>query len=289
MQKYDMYKYYDSMLKRLSNGYTTATGKIRTIEELEKMFYRQYDTRVILSGRYVVVTRYKAIGYVRRYDDHTGEVIKVYSYDTKNMKDKYVRWAFSNEYMLKTFVTLTFSEIDDFDDVTNAYRLWVKQIKMEHPDFSFIKVLERGHKGMKKLHYHLLTSLSIDDLIFKKADTNKENQYNVTNWDYGFSLASEVKDYIDFRKKIYYMVKYFDDVIFPGKRNMSRSNNLNRPKVFYYDSRFDERKINTFVKNAELVLVNNYNDYFGSPIESSEYRLIGRNKGENLEIIDESD
>lgn len=283
MQKYNMYKYYDSMLRRLSqknnDQYTTKTGRIRTIEELEKLFYRQYDTRVVLSGRYVVITRYKGIGYVRRFDDHTGKVIKVYSYDTKNMKDKYVRWAFSNEDVLKTFITLTFSIIDDFDGVTDAYRSWVKQIKQDHPDFNFIKVLERGHKGMKKLHYHLLTSLSINDPIFKKADTKVENQYNLTNWEYGFSLAVEIKDHIEFRKKAYYMVKYFDDVIFPGKRNMSRSNSLSKPKVFYYDSRFDERKINKFIKRAKLVFVNNYNDYFGLPIETMEYRLIGRNEG----------
>ena len=53
MQKYDMYKYYDSMLRRISksrvNPYKTDDGRILTIAELEKIFYREYDTRVILS------------------------------------------------------------------------------------------------------------------------------------------------------------------------------------------------------------------------------------------------
>ncbi len=281
MQKYDIYKYYDSMLRRISknrvNPYETDDGRILTIAELEKIFYREYDTRVILSGRYVVVTRYSGIGYVRRYDARTGEVIKVYSYDTKNMRDKYVRLAFSNEAILKTFVTLTFSRINDFEGVSNAFRSWVKLVRQDHQDFEFIKVLEKGHKGDKKVHYHLFTSLSIDDPIFKKADTRSDNQYNVVNWEYGFSLASKIKDYIEFRKKAYYIVKCFDVPVFPNKRNMSQSKMLNKPKVFYYDSRFDERKIQSFIKKAELVLVKDYNDPFGSHIESSEYRLPSRN------------
>lgn len=278
MQKYDMYRYYDSMLRRiLNNSYITDNGRIMTIAELDEMFYREYDTRVILSGRYVVVTRYQGIGYVKRFDSRTGEVLKVYSYETKNMRDKYVRLAFSNEDTLKTFVTLTFSSINDFDGVSNSFRSWVKVVRQDHQSFEFIKILEKGHKGDNKVHYHLLTSLSIDDPIFKKADTKKDNQYNVINWEYGFSLASEIRNSIEFRKKVYYMVKYFDVTVFPGKRNMSQSKNLNKPKVFYYDSRFDERKIQTFIKGAELVLVNDYNDPFGSHIESSEYRLVGMN------------
>lgn len=278
MQKYDIYKYYDSMLRRkFNNSYEDDDGRTLTIAEIDKMLYRQYDTRVILSGSYVVVTRYKSIGYVRRFDIRTGEVIKVYSYDTKNMRDKYVRLAFSNEDILKTFVTLTFSDIDDFEGVASAFRSWVKLVRQDHHSFEFIKVLEKGHKGNKKVHYHLLTSLSIDDPIFKKADTKNDNQYNVINWEYGFSLASNIKDYIEFRKKAYYIVKYFDVPVFSNKRNMSQSKLLKKPKVFYYDSRFDEQKINRFIKKAELVGVNSYNDYFGSPIETMEYRLIGRN------------
>ena len=80
MQKDDMYKYYDSMLRRiLNNSYVTDNGRIMTIAELDKMFYREYDTRVILSGRYVVVTRYQGIGYVKRFDCRTGVVLIVYS------------------------------------------------------------------------------------------------------------------------------------------------------------------------------------------------------------------
>lgn len=280
MQKYDMYKYYDSMLRRiLNNSYVTDTGRTLTVAEIDKMFYRQYDTRVVLSGRYVLVTRYQGIGYVRRFDSRTGDVIKVYSYDTKNMKDKYIRLAFANEDTLRTFVTLTFSEVNDFEGVSNSFRSWVKLVRQDHQFFEFIKILERGHKGDNKVHYHLLTSLSIDDPIFKKADTENDNQYNVVNWEYGLSLASGIKDPIVFSKEVHYIVKDLDVPVFPGKRNMSQSKNLNKPKVFYYDSRFDERKIQTFIKGAELVQVNDYNDPFGSYIESSEYRLIDKNNG----------
>lgn len=280
MQKYDMYRYYDSMLRRIlsnkGNPYITDTGRTLTISEIDKLFYREYDTRVILSGRYVVVTRYSGIGYVRRFDNRTGEVLRVYSYDTKNMRDKYVRLAFANEGTLKTFITLTFANTKDFEGVSNAFQSWVKTVRQDHQAFEFIKVLEKGHKGDNKVHYHLLTSLSINDPIFKKADTKNDNQYNVVTWNYGFSLVSEIRDHIEFRKKAYYIVKYFDVPVFPNKRNMSQSKNLKKPKVFYYDSRFDKRKIQSFIKKAELVLVNDYNDPFGSYIESSEYRLISK-------------
>ena len=39
MQKYDMYKYYDSMLRRiLNNSYVTDTGRTLTVAEIDKMF-----------------------------------------------------------------------------------------------------------------------------------------------------------------------------------------------------------------------------------------------------------
>ena len=284
MQKYDMYQYYDSLLRRILNNkenpYMNDDGIPLTISEIDKMFYREYDTRIILSGRYVVVTRYRGIGYVRRFDSQTGELLKVYSYDTKNMRDKYVRLAFSNEDKLKTFITLTFKDVKDFEGVSNAFRKWVKTVREEHQDFEFIKVLGRGHKGDNKAHYHLLTSLSIDDPIFKKANTKNDNEYNVITWNYGFSLASEIKSHVEFRKKAFYIAKHFDFPTFAGKRNMSKSRNLNKPKVFYYDSRFDERKIKSFIKRAKLVTVKDYNDPFGSHIESSEYRLPSKSDEE---------
>lgn len=284
MQKYDMYRYYDSMLRRIlsnkGNPYITDTGRTLTISEIDKLFYREYDTRVILSGRYVVVTRYSGIGYVRRFDNRTGEVLRVYSYDTKNMRDKYVRLAFANEGILKTFITLTFADTKDFEGVSNAFQSWVKTVRQDHQAFEFIKVLQKGHKGDKKVHYHLLTSLSIDDPIFKKANTKNDNEYNVITWNYGFSLASEIKSHVEFRKKAFYIAKHFDFPTFAGKRNMSKSRNLNKPKVFYYDSRFDERKIKSFIKRAKLVTVKDYNDPFGSHIESSEYRLPSKSDEE---------
>lgn len=278
MSKYDMYKYYDGMLRRISsnrvNPYLTEDGQYLTISEIDKLLYREYDTKVILSGRYVVVTQYSGFGYVKRFDNRTGEVIKVYSYDTKNMRDKYIRLAFSNEERFKTFITLTFSEVKGFEEIAKAFRTWVNLIRTEYSSFEFIKVLERGHKGDNKVHYHLLTSLSINDSIFRKADTKKDNQYNVSNWEYGYSLASEIKDSVEYRKKAFYIVKYCDTPVFPNKRNMSQSRNLDKPKVFYFDSRFDKRKVQSFIKGAELIWVNDYNDPFGSNIESSEYRII---------------
>lgn len=197
MNKYDIYKYYDIMLRRIShsksNPYVGDNGRIMTIDELDKLFYKSYDTRVILSGKYVVITKYKGLSTIRKINIRTGEVIKIYSYDTKNMRDKYLRYAYSNEDILKTFVTLTFKETTDFEGVTKAFNVWCKDVKKTHPDFKFIKVLQRGHKGEKRPHFHLLTSLDIDDPILKIADSKKNNQYNLVNWNYGYSLVSRIK------------------------------------------------------------------------------------------------
>lgn len=278
MSKYDLYKYYDIMLRKLShskaNLYVSERGEIKKIDDIQKQLYREYDTRVILSGKNVVITKYAHIGCVRKYDINTGELIKIYSYDTRNMKDKYLRLIYANENHLSTFVTLTFSELTEFEDVIKAYKAWLKDTKRTHRDMKYIKIFEKGKSKHKKVHLHLLVSIKIEDPIFKKANTDNDNQYNVTNWNYGFSLAYRVNGSTDFRKIAFYLVKDFNREVFPGKRNMSKSNSLNKPKVFYYDSRVDQRKINTFIKKAELVNTSRYNDFFGSSIESNEYMLI---------------
>lgn len=266
------------MLRKLSHSktslYVSEVGDIKKIDDIQKQLYREYDTRVILSGRNVVITKYNHIGCVRKYDINTGEIIKVYPYDTRNMKDKYLRMIYANQNDLSTFVTLTFSELTEFEDVTKAYKSWLKDTKDTHKDMKYIKVFEKGKSKHKKVHLHLLISIEVEDAIFKKANTDNDNQYNVTNWNYGFSLAYEVKGTTDFRKIAFYLVKGFDQEVFPSKRNMSKSNSLSKPKVFYYDSRVDQRKINTFIKKAELVNTSKYNDFFGSSIESNEYMLV---------------
>ena len=266
------------MLRKLShskaNLYVSKRGEIKKIDDIQKQLYREYDTRVILSGKNVVITKYDHIGCVKKYDINTGELIKIYSYDTRNMKDKYLRLIYANENHLSTFVTLTFSELTEFEDVTKAYKAWLKDTKSTHRGMKYIKIFEKGKSKHKKVHLHLLVSIKIEDPIFKKANTDNDNQYNVTNWDYGFSLAYRINGSTDFRKIAFYLVKDFNREVFLGKRNMSKSNSLNKPKVFYYDSRVDQQKINTFIKKAELVNTSRYNDFFGSSIESNEYMLI---------------
>lgn len=278
MSKYDLYKYYDIMLRKLSHSkaslYVSEVGDIKKIGDLQKQLYREYDTRVILSGKNMVITKYNHIGCVRKYDINTGQIIKVYPYDTRNMKDKYLRTIYANQNDLSTFVTLTFSELTKFEDVTKAYKAWLKNTKSTHKDMKYIKIFEKGKAKNKKVHLHLLVSIGIEDSIFKRANTDNKNQYNVTNWDYGFSLAYRVNGSTDFRKIAFYLVKDFNREVFPGKRNMSKSNSLNKPKVFYYHSKVDQRKINTFIKKVELVNTSKYNDFFGSSIESNEYMLI---------------
>jgi len=257
--------YFDKMWELMPNVSDSpyGEGKYCTTEQFAKLIYNDFNTKVVLYGKYIKIYRYGYWEQAKKYDDKTFKTIKYYPDNTSNPREKYKVLALANRDVFKTFITLTFKIDPSLDELRKACKNWLKSVRRVHKGIKYIRVIERGTKGTKRLHVHLLTSLDInvDTTLFVKSDTDEENQYNLTNWDYGWTLASEVYTDEDLTKMTNYISEDPDVREFPGMRKFSTSKkNLIQPRVFYFDGRVDQKKIDVLTKGSVAI---DYDWYLG--------------------------
>lgn len=155
------------------------------------------------------------------------------------------------------FFTLTFNpdivDSTDYAVVTKKLSAWLNNIKTCYcPDLKYIFVPE-FHSDGKKYHFHGLVS---DIGSLKLTDSGYRTKkgsiiYNVSNYNLGFSTATEVADSA---KACGYIVKYFTKELFcvtKGKKRYWASRNLSKPGVMTY--MMSEREFDS-------VLMSSYND-----------------------------
>lgn len=250
-------------------------GKYCNTEKLKIMFIKQYDTKVVLCGDYIRVITYTSSREAMKYNAKTGKVNKFYEDNSANKIDKTVNLAYANAETFKTYITLSFKKNVGYDEAINSLNAWIGTVKYAHKGFKYIRVIGRGRKS-KRIHFHLLTSLDVDmdTAMFVKAKVKKPNVYNLTNWKkYGFSKVNKIIA----PKDLTYIATYigthnYRKKDFPGQRIMSKSNGLIKPKVFYYDSSVDQKKIDILIKDAIEMSNYQYEDYYGSLTEGKIYK-----------------
>lgn len=97
------------------------------------------------------------------------------------------------------FITFTFDpkmvDNTDYDLVTKLVSQWFKNVKKRKcPNMKYVLVPEL-HKDGKKWHIHgLLADCPELDFVDSGIVQNGHIVYNISNWIYGFSTATQVKD-----------------------------------------------------------------------------------------------
>lgn len=143
------------------------------------------------------------------------------------------------------FVTLTFdrTKIDssNYDDVVRAVSSWVKYMKAYYaPDLQYLFVPEL-HKDKKHFHVHgLIADTGSIKFINSGHVIAGDNIYNMPNWQYGFTTASQVKDT---HRLSSYISKYITkdlDQRLKGRKRYWRSKNLNVPEEETYSLTADQ-------------------------------------------------
>lgn len=188
-------------------------------------------------------------------------------------KFQFQRLVRANEDKFKTFITLTFKEnITDVKEANFQFHKWVTIIRRYKKDFLYIGVPEFQKRGA--VHYHLLTNLDIKEnhnIIIPQKDN--KNCYDVKFWSYGFSSVFDVKNInvVGYMSK--YMTKSCDNRLF-GHRRFFHSRNLEKPEVFYLDTRkdFDFTLIADLLSNSNVTYENSYLDKFGDVIDFIELK-----------------
>lgn len=146
--------------------------------------------------------------------------------------------ARSNEW--QWFITLTFernnTDASDYDMITCRLHTFMNNLqKRKCPDMKYIIVPEL-HDDKINYHFHGLLS-GVDNLRFCFSghfDKNDNPVYNILDWKYGWTTATQVKDS---DKASSYITKYITkdtDLKLKNKRRYMCSRNIERAKPSYH-------------------------------------------------------
>ena len=254
-----------------------------------------YNCKIITCGNYLQVYFYKE-KHVKVKQGIENNLIKEKNISRVGEK-KYIeyknilrakfnlqRLVKANEYIFKTFITLTYAEnIKDIKEANKNFNNWLTNIrKRKNKDFAFVCVPEYQKRGA--VHYHLLTNIDINDtsvIIPQKIRTKKTEKlkhlYDVVYWEKGYSQVSSLSDVENVVAYITkYMTKDIDNRLF-GSRKYHYSRNLIRPKESILDisNNTDFEYLKKLTSESELVFSNNYkNTYNFDDVVFNEYKLI---------------
>lgn len=146
--------------------------------------------------------------------------------------------ARSNEW--QWFITLTFdrnnTDASDYDMITCRLHTFMNNLqKRKCPDMKYLIVPEL-HKDKQNYHFHgLLSGVENLRFCFSGHFDDKDNPiYNITDWKYGFTTATKVKDS---QKASSYITKYITkdtDIKLKHKRRYMCSRNIERTQASYH-------------------------------------------------------
>lgn len=164
-------------------------------------------------------------------DSDDAEYIK--ARNLSKTKAKIADYVRSNDFEL--FLTLTFKD-DRNNDERCFSRLseWLKYMRRKHGKFDYILIPERHADGC--LHFHGVFANFGGVVKDSGVKHKKQPIYNITEWRYGFSTATKIRD----KKRVSnyitkYVVKDLDqNIVGKGKKKYWSSRGLAVPVESYY-------------------------------------------------------
>lgn len=215
---------------------------------------------------------FKNVNLIRQHEEQFIEYKNI-----QRSKFQMQRLVKANENVFKTFITLTFAEnISDIEKAHHDFLIWRKQVKRalqkQKKEFFYIAVPEFQKRGA--VHYHILSSLELDDSTIITPQKNKKNCYDVKYWKKGFSSVFEIKNINVVGYMTKYMTKDIDNRLFRHRRYYY-SRNLIQPDVMYVDSSNVSEYSNILFANlfCDLKYENTYYDKFENKINYKEFKL----------------
>jgi len=241
------------------NGGTTYLDKIETTETKKVIEIQKYDYKIVVSGDIIEVYKYSNEQYKTKNldiliiqekskDNHkhieqdTAQESKDYKrsietiYATRRRLKNLIN-ANVNQYkpMKDKFITLTFKEELNRDEVIKCFKLFNKRLRYKYSkyEYQYIAVIERGTKNTKRLHMHcLFFGLPYIPVIEFRAI-----------WDYGNVDMKALKNYGDVAN---YILKYVE-------KTLRDTTYIPKGKKLYITSMHLKKPINLFL-TEELAL-----------------------------------
>lgn len=216
-------QFYDIKVTLCKNGRVKITNYLKPLSRLKKGF-EPCDLKPVIS-------KLKKIKASRKKCAEN----KIRSDSLARSRNMIIDYSSQNEHLWLSFITLTFAEnVSDIDFASREFNKYISKVRRIFPDFAYLGVPEFQKRGA--VHYHLFTNLQIgSDLLPMQKDT--ENMYDVKYWKHGFTSAFDIKNNVDdkFNSSLYmlkYLYKDLDNRFF-GRKKVLKSNNLEKPNIFY--------------------------------------------------------
>lgn len=150
------------------------------------------------------------------------------------VRTKIKDYVLSNDFDM--FWSLTFGdERDDDERCFNRLSNWLKYMKKKHGKFDYILIPERHKNGC--LHFHGVTGGFGGDFVDSGVKKKGHTIYNCSEWGYGFSTVSEIRNR---DKTANYISKYItkdmdENVVEKGKKKYWSSRGLREPVIEYLE------------------------------------------------------
>lgn len=197
------------------------------------------------TKKYIVYENPFAVGYEKD-PVVTEEKIKVSDEEKERIeymnmvrrRTKIYDYIYSNHF--EYFITFTFSsdKVDryDYDAVSSKLDNWLRYMRKKYGKFRYVIVPE--YHEDKAYHFHAVVGGFAGRMIDSGKVFRGQIVYNVQDWRYGWSTATEIRD----RHKVAsyvtkYITKAFDDKCVPkGKKNYWSSVGLKLPVIENMDT-----------------------------------------------------
>ena len=143
------------------------------------------------------------------------------------------------------FLTLTFDrnklDSSDYNLLCDKVSKWLNNLRSRYaPDLKYLIVPEL-HKDGKHYHFHgLLANIGNITLKYSGIKKNGHTIYNMSNWKYGFSTVTKVKDS---NKISSYVTKYITKELCAVSKNKRRywtSKNCDTAKISVYNLPYED-------------------------------------------------
>lgn len=196
-------------------------------EKTEKKEYKKYSYKIVKSGDVLEIYRYeeeqykaippseldKKINELEDKQEQEKDVSNVpkaeqvqYHRTHANIyraKRQIKRLINANIHQYKErdkFITLTFRDKPTRDEVLHRFKKFIQRLKYKYPDMKYLGVIERGERGQRKLHLHVL--------FFGLTYIPVKQFQDI--WSYGYVKVNAVNQYFDLAN---YIIKYITKLL----------------------------------------------------------------------------
>lgn len=208
----------------------------------------EHSTKITKYARPIVTGHKRQSVMPDTQSERTPEQIK-HSLQTSLNRTKNMIFELAKSNNWEYFITFTFDpkkyDSTNYDTVTGLLKKFIDNIRHNKAHDLIYLIVPELHSDGEKFHFHGLLA-HVGNIEFQpsgKIDSDGEIIYNLSDWKYGFSTATPIKDTA---RASAYITKYITKECIQHTKHKKRyycSRNIKRPAVSYHNNELPLEKV----------------------------------------------